>query len=123
MKVALALVLLASCALAQDDCTVDHCMHEYQAVIDTEGGMDVLTCLANCIHPNCPYLCGVFDTDIPTHELFQCRADNHCYPDPPPTIGTYIGTDDDAVKDLAEQSFFSGYWYNVKGMLSSVLSL
>ena len=53
MKVVFMLVLLASYALAQDDCTYDHCLDEYQAVIDTDGGVDVLACLVNCTHPSC----------------------------------------------------------------------
>ena len=113
------LFMLVGSALAQDECTVNHCSKEYQDVVDTDGGLDVLTCFEACdlIDTMCPYDCGFFNTEIPTHKLLQCRADNGCYPADKPTTGIWIGTNEDAVTDIADMNLFSGDWWNVKGIL------
>ena len=117
---ALATLLLASStAWAQNDCTLDHCGKEAQAVLDTEGGMETITCLLSCDLQNlkCPYDCGYYNTEIPTHQLFQCQSNNGCLPsDNKPTFGTFLGTNEDAVPNIAEMDFFSGEWWNVKGI-------
>ena len=117
-----ALLLLAGNTLAQDDCTVDHCLNEYKAVVDIEGGMEALLCSKSCdlVDLLCAYNCGLFNTSIPTHKLFQCRSDNDCYPEDTPTVGTWIGTNQDAETDIAQKNFLSGDWYNVKGNLPMV---